>query len=376
MSNSKTDATASSVGYIYQLQYSLIYLLGKKDSNLYIKIETYDDISVHDIKTDKIVALLQTKHYKSSNLTDKDTQFWKTLYNWINSSSEEYDDTEYFLATTSTIKENSFFQYLTQNKKIRDISQAKKELDNFVGAQDLTSNSDINKYIKAYEEQSDEDKIKLLNKITILSDSIRSDQIIDSLIDTLRYAFSDKNNKDLSNTLLTWWQGECTKNLNDSEDKQQLSLQYVENKLIQLRHQDTYTITLKPHNNPALFENSIFIKQMEFIDLDKDQTDQEILHFATALNSRTEWVKQAINMSNYDKKLQSLYRDNLLVCPNNPCEITQGRHLFVSCMNGYKEYNTMIGLRQSDQDQLFRGSLHMLSDNKKIGWHPKYKDLL
>ena len=81
----ETDFSAKepSLGYYYQIRYSLYLLLHeRKKENPCIRLEDLDDIVIDDINTKD---LFQTKHNINSiaNLIDRCSDFWNTIRVWI-----------------------------------------------------------------------------------------------------------------------------------------------------------------------------------------------------------------------------------------------------------------------------------------------------
>lgn len=82
------DASASAIGYLYQVNWCLVELLHRAPDrpDQAISIETHDDVAWE--KTGSPVELLQTKHHigSAAALGDKDVDLWKTLMVWMNTA--------------------------------------------------------------------------------------------------------------------------------------------------------------------------------------------------------------------------------------------------------------------------------------------------
>jgi hypothetical protein len=80
------DASASAVGYLYQVNWCLVELLERAPykPGQAISLETHDDVAWESSGTP--MELLQTKHHvgTSTGLGDKATDMWKTLLVWMN----------------------------------------------------------------------------------------------------------------------------------------------------------------------------------------------------------------------------------------------------------------------------------------------------
>ncbi len=91
----KTNAEDKSIGFDYQYYYFLYLLLGLEEGQK-IGIEVKDD--VHIDLNDGSQVLLQLKHSiqtntsgKVVNLTERDSDLWKTISNWVNIINDPLD---------------------------------------------------------------------------------------------------------------------------------------------------------------------------------------------------------------------------------------------------------------------------------------------
>jgi hypothetical protein len=95
MKLSQYDASASALGYIYQVRYALLASLKKMqevdDPDLYyVSIEKLDDIAFEKEGTPE--ELLQLKYHSApANLTDKSPDIWKTLRIWAEAIKNDED---------------------------------------------------------------------------------------------------------------------------------------------------------------------------------------------------------------------------------------------------------------------------------------------
>ena len=88
MTAGQQNASASAVGYLYQVNWALVELLERAPDrpDQAISLETHDDVAWE--QSGSPVDLLQTKHHVgvSTGLGDKDTDIWKTLLVWMNTA--------------------------------------------------------------------------------------------------------------------------------------------------------------------------------------------------------------------------------------------------------------------------------------------------
>lgn len=103
----KNDALDSTLGFYYQCYVALEDCFNMKENDE-LFVETDGDVSV--ISSNGKSFQKEVKHHKNeSNLTDKNLEFWKTLYNWITDHAryEKYDKLIFY--TTANISNKSIF---------------------------------------------------------------------------------------------------------------------------------------------------------------------------------------------------------------------------------------------------------------------------
>jgi len=83
------DASASLIGYIYQLRYALKALLDSDDPERVLVLEKYDDIAIFD--GPEPARLIQLKHHRgtSGSLADRSKDLWRTIASWIDSVTDD-----------------------------------------------------------------------------------------------------------------------------------------------------------------------------------------------------------------------------------------------------------------------------------------------
>lgn len=111
------DASASLIGYIYQLRYALKVLLNSDDPERVLVLEKYDDIAIFD--GPQPAQLIQLKHHKgtSGSLADRSTDLWRTIASWIDSVAGNQSllvHAVFSIVTTAQASEGSIAAMLRQ----------------------------------------------------------------------------------------------------------------------------------------------------------------------------------------------------------------------------------------------------------------------
>ena len=125
MTAGQHDASASAVGYLYQVNWALVELLERAPDrpDQAISLETHDDVAWEE--SGSAVDLLQTKHHVgvSTGLGDMATDIWKTLLVWMNTAQPaDPQGPALFLVTTSVAQPGTAAHALRRD--VRDTAAA------------------------------------------------------------------------------------------------------------------------------------------------------------------------------------------------------------------------------------------------------------
>lgn len=115
MSRKRNDATLSKLGDIYQYFIALLDCFKMKAGDK-IQIELQGDVTL--ICSDKKSFQKEVKHHTgSSSLSDRDTDLWNTLKNWVIDYSDSMKFNHLILFTTADIKTTSVFYNWNSKEK-------------------------------------------------------------------------------------------------------------------------------------------------------------------------------------------------------------------------------------------------------------------
>lgn len=388
------SAREPSLGYIYQIKYALLLLLtnSRNLENPFLRIECLDDIDITDINS---TNLYQTKlHIKSkANLTDSSVDFWKTIRIWseyILNGTIEIEKTTLNLITTENIPETSVLHKLKEN------IFADSELQDLIVKLDYISvtstNNDTQKGREEYQKLSIEGKKKLLQSIRILDNSVDITEL-DAKIKRELILSSYPNHLDAFLELLdSWWLGKAIDNLTGKID----SIKFEELQLKISNIRDSFQADNLPNHFPEQIEvtdedveslkEKNFLKQLELISIgiNSRTVKRAISDFRRAFEQRSKWLR--LNLLNpeeeeeYDKKLKDYWRNIFEIMGDEAHGKSDddlkklGKDFYI---NQFAISCPQIKIREKfNEDYLTRGSYQILSDGKKIGWHPNFDNEL
>ncbi|SFJ42652.1 ABC-three component system protein [Olleya namhaensis] len=397
MSNTVTDFSAKepALGYFYQFLYSLFRLIKSKNTEASIRIECLDDIDI----IDDSLNLVQTKlHIKSvANLSDSSPDFWKSLRVWADNIENEridLDNTTFTLVTTANISESSFLNYFSKTKNRKETLFTESEILNKLIIVAENSTSATNK--KGYElflSLTEENQLKLINNISIIDASLSVDKLMEEIKHELRFTvFTDKLPQLTDRVIGNWMV---------------FGVKHLTNRIPEITYKQLHSIILdisnsfKEENLPNDFLDEIkvtdeeakslgtktFIKQLEIISLKTTSrlVKNAISDFRRAYEQRSRWIReQLININEeeaYEKELVQKWNSLFAVLEdkcdgiNDDEELKNLSKVFYTSL--FVEKPPSIYIKKNfTSEYLIRGSYHILSDKKIIGWHPKFEDLL
>ena len=394
MSMIETDFSAKepSLGYLYQIKYALLILLtnARELNNPKVRIENLDDVEIEDINS---LDLYQTKlHIKNkANLTDASVDFWKTIRIWsehITNGLIDIDTTTFNLITTENVPETSLLHNFVEN------NYSEKEINEIVNRLDLiTVSSDNQTNKKAYEEFQKltfESKKKLVKNIRIIDSSI-SIEDIDSKIKKQLILSSYPDHLDAFLEILDgWWLKKAIENL--SSKIECIKAEELLLKIANIR--DSFNSDNLPNHFPEPLEindedvnvlkEKKFLKQLEIIQININSraVKRAISDFRRAFEQRSKWLRLHLlnpeEEEEYDKKLQDYWRNIFDILCDEAEDKSQEELIALGKSFYFEQFAKncpQIKIREKfNEDYLTRGSYQMLSDKKKVGWHPNYND--
>ncbi|MEA5005601.1 hypothetical protein SDC9_83500 [bioreactor metagenome] len=389
MTTTNFSAQEPSLGYYYQIRFSLYLLLKNKEMiNPSITIENLDDIVIeHEDKVD----LFQTKLHINSvaNLTDSSSDFWKTIRVWsenITNMMIDANNTIFTLITTAKISESSFLLQLKPDSE-RDNEDVKNRMLSCVA----TSQNETNKKsYEAFSALSNENKIALIKNIIILDSSLSIDEALEAIKNQLIYSAPIGKLDSFVEHLEGWWFQQCIEMLNNKLDS--ISSKQLSQKISDIR--DTFQLDNLPDDfaDPLNideselpdYEDRIFVKQLKIISIRSNGLRSAISDFRRAFEQRSKWLREDLTsleeIDFFEKQLFDNW-NNIFMALKDDCEDVSQEEMIILGKNFYQKFYVervpQVRIRPKfSSEYLTRGSCHMLSDKLKIGWHPDYQNLI
>ncbi|MDP2387039.1 MAG: hypothetical protein Q8M29_11745 [Bacteroidota bacterium] len=390
---SQFAAREPSLGYFYQIRYALYLLLSNRGGNKpVLKIENLDDIEIQEI--DKTLIFQTKLKLKSkANLTDSSIDFWKTIRVWadnIRKKRVDPDNTIFTLISTEKTSESSFIF------KLKDKVKSDTTIASVITSMDSVSTTSLNETNqKAYAEYlklSVKQKESLIRNIQVIDSECDIETITGKLKGELAFSSPPNQVENFLEILEGWWFQTAIDHLYGGKDF--ILFEELQYKVSDIR--DSFSLDNLPNHFGEQLEitdieatalvDKNFLKQLEIISikLSSNTAKRAISDFRRAFDQRSKWLRLELSspdeQTKYDERLFDHWK-NLFSILQDECEDKEiekiadiGKNFY---LNQFVKSCPQIRIREKfNEDYLIRGSFQILSDNKRIGWHPSYKDLL
>lgn len=384
---SAVDAT---LGYFYQVRSALFWALHrlKSEPDFLVGIETLDDVTF-ETTGGAPSDLLQTKHHKTGtgSLNDASPDLWKTLRIWFKGqvSGAIPPTANLYLVTTGEAQDNTAAAYLRPFS--RNIAAAQKALDTTASTSTNKTNEEA---YKAYLAASATNRSKVLDKIIISDASPDISDLDSNLKQEIYWAVDKEHHSSFLERLEGWWFRRVLRQLTNANRERINSIE-LETQMSDLREQfkqeslpiddDLLEFTLDDATKTA-HASFVFVRQLELIKAGKRRIDAAIRDYYRAFEQRSRWIREdliaGMDLHKYEKHLTEEWelvfeamRDDLGDFATNDAQEKAARSVLTWAERA------AFPIRPSVTEPFVsRGSLHMLSDEVCIGWHPDFRNRL
>ncbi len=377
------SAVDSTLGYLYQVRLALFWTLRrlKTDPGFLIGIETLDDVTF-ETTGGKPTELLQTKHHKNGvgSLTDASPDIWKTLRIWFEGhrSGQIPGSSNLYLVTTSSAPDGSAAWNL--RARPRDVSAARQTLTATATASTNNANA------KAYQVFLDSDQsvqIDILSRVTVFDAAPNVIDLDNELKQEVYWAAGREHHFAFLQRLEGWWFHRILHQLANASSDRVGSIE-LEAQMSDLREQfkqealpiddDLLEFSLDEATREA-HEDYIFVRQIELTKAGRRRIAAAIRDYYRAFEQRSRWFRDDLvvdmDLHKYEKRLVEEWElvfdamcDELGEAAIETAKEGAARNLLAWAEQ------TLFPIRPNVTEPFVsRGSLHMLSDDLRVGWH-------
>ncbi len=382
------SASASMTGYLFQARYALLRALqeGKRHPSHAISIERFDDVAFES--ADRPIELLQTKHRaRTADVSDSSVDLWKTLRIWLPHALVDpatADSTRLILLTTAVAAAGSALSLLRQADDNRDEARATKLL---VSAARTSQNRATEQARTAFLALTDAARRTLVHNIWLLDNAPNIIDARDEIESVLHYSAPPEHLSTLTDHLEGWWFNRVVTALRGPQSAP-IPLVTIQNKVSELREDfklgnlrlDSAIDAMAPVDELPT-DDRTFIRQMRLINISDPEVRATVHDYYRAYEQRSRWAREHLLLDGesdtYDRHLRDAWHRRFLACTadlsgdaDKPTKELHGRQVF----RWGREF--IRPFRNRDEIWLSAGSLQMLADAIRIGWHPNYERIL
>lgn len=386
-SNSPFSAADATLGYLYQVRSALLWALRrqKNEPGFLVSVETLDDVTF-ETAGGTPTDLLQTKHHRNgtASLTDASPDLWKTLRIWFegHASGQIPPTANLYLVTTSVAPKG------TAASRLRAVSGDVRAAQLALDATASSSTNQTNKSAyAAYLKATSAERTALLSKVVVIDAAPTVADLDNELRQEVYWAAGREHHEAFLDRLEGWWLRRVLRQLTDATQERIGSVE-LEAQMSDLREQfkqqalpideDLLEFTLDDATRAA-HEGSTFVRQLDLIKAGKRRIAFAIRDYYRAFEQRSRWIRDdlvvSMDLQKYEKTLCEEWelifeamRDEVGDTATDEEQEEAARTVLTWAER------TMTPIRPSvTAPFVSRGSLHMLSDEARIGWHPEFR---
>lgn len=382
------SAAPSMVGYLYQVRLALLWAIRRsRTSDFVVNLETLDDVSFE--VGGEPLAVLQAKHSMkaTASLTDLSVELWKTLRVWLVglTSGEVPLGTARFLITTAVAAPGSACAALGIEGRDRDVAEAAKRLKH---AATSSTNSELKPAFEAYLALDDTERESLLAQVYVIPCQPDAVEITEQLQSELYHV--SLNHQERSVQMLEgWWFKRVLNELVHAEggipraeiDAQISDIQESLKPDALPIDEDLDALMVALEQLPE-FADRPFYKQVELVSGSQLRIRNAITSYLQAFRQRSAWTRHDLlfdaDLERYDKRLQAEWELQYgQVCDELGADATDaameqaGRALLKWAEDAHVFIRSGV-----NAPWVCRGSLHMLAEDMRVGWHPQFETRL
>lgn len=390
MTGSKFSAADSALGYLYQVRCALLWSLRrqKAEPDFLVSLETLDDVTFERTGGEP-TELLQTKHHRRSAaaLTNTSGDVWKSLRVWFEGRAARAIPTsaQLVLLTTATAPEGSAAWYLRATA--RDVAAAQRALD--AAAQSSTDQNNASAY-RAYLAATPSDRLDVLSRVIVIDAAPSIADLDRELRDEVHWAVGREHHYPFLERLEGWWSRRVLQQL-VAGGSHRIAAVELETQMADLREQfkqdalpiddDLLDFSLDDAT-AAAHERSAFVQQLNLIQASKHRVAAAIRDYYRAFEQRSRWLRERLvlemELGKYEKRLIEEWelifagaQDEIGASATEEIKERAARSVLA-----WAERTTIPIRTNVTEPFVSRGSLHMLADELRIGWHPEFRTRL
>lgn len=389
MNASNFGAAPSALGYLYQSELALLELLRRMRQNpsIELSIELVDDVQFEsDGEPDE---LLQIKHHLNGHgdLTNSSGDVWRTIRVWTE-RAKHGDDALLSMMTTAQAPAGSAAELLRMDDH-RDPPAALAKLE-------VAAHTSISKDTKvarlAFMALAPEARLQLVERIRILDGTPQLGDLDVGFDQELQVAARGRHRPALIERLRGWWSQAVMHHLLQvaaGNTSSRLTAEEVLHRIAAIQDQlrdDNLPIDFQDLPGPSLDEirqdQRPFVEQLRLIALNDRRLLLAVRAHNRAFAQRSRWMREELleygELEQYEGALMEQWEHAAArECEVEPEASEDDRTTAGTKLLDFVETSITTNIRpRCTAPYVTLGSLHMLADKRRIGWHPDWIDRL
>lgn len=372
-------------GYLFQVRFALLQGLQTLKSEPYssVSVEVLDDVQVDTSSGE--TKLIQTKHHQSpTTIGDMDLNLWKTFRTWIDAfelESPSVDHVSRIFLTTGTAAAGSALERLRPEAGDGDIEVAYERLMTAANTSENSKSEEIRGRFLQMEPEAAE---RFLASIQVYDNHPSIIDCREDLLAELRLTADPQLLDDILEGLEGWWWNEIVLHLSQKPSAPILC-QRILRKVRDLSSSfAAQNLPITPEDQLGLGPYSLedeaftFVAQMRAVGLPDEIVKASIRDYYRSSTQRSQWISLNLILDEegqrYDDGLKDEWRRKFSeLCFGEETEASDVR----------KEMGLKVFWWGNSHQRPFRniveswmtaGSLHSLSNQQQIRWHPGFPD--
>jgi hypothetical protein len=369
-------------GYLYQVRYALVLAVrtARRRSGL-IGIETLDDVAFDQEGTP--TELFQLKHTlnRKATLGDMSVDLWSAFRVWLASAA---DDDVLHLVTTATAPVGGAAWALRRGA--RNLVAADAHL---ISACETSTNATTREVMDQYAAMDRGERLRFLGRIEVIDAQPIVTDLKEALSETLEWAVKAPFLDALITRLEGWWLDRCLRNIVDREPITTDDLSHkIDDLSDQLRDDnlpidDVEELLSDVGDTPEVHLERIFVTQLQLVDVSERRLLLAIRDWMRASAQRSRWMREQlltpVELDRYERRLTEEWEHLFYEMVEELDDETAAIKVKAAGRKLYRTACQVLNVRpreRCDEPFVLRGSLHVLADQARVGWHRDFGTLV
>jgi hypothetical protein len=380
------EASASAVGYLYQLRKALLFCVEQLSSGLdwSVAVEAGDDI---EVRHEAGRYFYQLKHRApGTRVTDMASDLWKTLRIWATEWSERGDEGDaptFFLLTTADAPQGSAAYHLRPPGPdgVRDETKALELLEQ--ARAKSTSRTNKAAY-EAWDKLEVEQRSALLARVQVLDAGPDIEKTTERLMGFASIAVGREHADAFLQRLDGWFLQRVLAQLRDRSVGPVTGLEFDE---VFSERRDEF----RPDNLPidsdiveldgtGLDHNDkTFVRQLQLVGVSDSRVRRAVRDYLRAFTQRSRWANDNLlrpgELGKHERRLIEEWETRFEIMCDELGEQAAEENKIREAKAIYRwvEQEARFPIRPGcDEPFLTKGSYHLLADDLQVGWHPDF----